>query len=55
METVDAGFMTKDLALSAYGDKMERQHWLTTFAFLDKVKENLLVRMATVSPAVTPA
>lgn len=51
IDTVDAGFMTKDLALSAYGDKMERQHWLTTDAFLDKVRENLLARMVTVSPA----
>jgi isocitrate dehydrogenase len=27
IETVDSGKMTKDLALSAYGDKMERKHW----------------------------
>lgn len=45
VETVDAGFMTKDLALSAYGDKMERKHWLTSFAFLDKIKENLELKL----------
>jgi isocitrate dehydrogenase len=38
IETVDAGQMTKDLALSVHGDKMKREHWLTTFAFLDALK-----------------
>ena len=38
IETVDAGQMTKDLALSVHGDKMQREHWLTTFAFLDALK-----------------
>lgn len=45
IDTVDAGFMTKDLALSAYGDKMERKHWLNTFEFLTKVKENLEAKL----------
>jgi len=37
VETVEAGFMTKDLALLIGPD----QKWLTTEAFLDKVDENL--------------
>src|SRR6201986_5645224 len=37
VDTVEAGFMTKDLALLV-GDK---QSWLTTEGFLDKVSENL--------------
>jgi isocitrate dehydrogenase len=37
VDTVEAGFMTKDLALLV-GD---RQAWLTTEGFLDKVSENL--------------
>jgi isocitrate dehydrogenase len=45
IETVDAGFMTKDLALSVYGDKMERKHWLNTFEFLEKVAENLKAKL----------
>ena len=37
VDTVEAGFMTKDLALLV-GDK---QRWLSTTGFLDKVDENL--------------
>ena len=37
VETVESGFMTKDLALLIGPD----QKWLTTEAFLDKVDENL--------------
>jgi len=37
VDTVEAGFMTKDLALLV-GDQ---QGWLTTEGFLDKVAENL--------------
>jgi len=37
VETVEAGFMTKDLALLVGPD----QKWLTTEGFLDKVDENL--------------
>jgi isocitrate dehydrogenase len=40
--TVEAGFMTKDLALLVGPD----QTWLTTTGFLDKVDENLKVAMA---------
>jgi isocitrate dehydrogenase len=37
VETVEAGFMTKDLALLVGAD----QRWLSTTGFLDKVSENL--------------
>ena len=42
IDTVEAGFMTKDLALLV-GD---RQKWLSTTGFLDKVDENLKAAMA---------
>jgi isocitrate dehydrogenase len=42
VETVEAGFMTKDLAVLVG----PQQKWLSTTAFLDKVDENLKVAMA---------
>ena len=42
VDTVESGFMTKDLALLV-GDK---QAWLTTEGFLDKISENLTKAMA---------
>ncbi len=42
VDTVEAGFMTKDLALLVGED----QSWLTTEGFLDKVAENLTKAMA---------
>jgi len=42
VETVEAGFMTKDLALLVGPD----QKWLTTTGFLDKMDANLQVAMA---------
>ncbi|MCF8504797.1 MAG: NADP-dependent isocitrate dehydrogenase [Caulobacter sp.] len=42
IDTVESGFMTKDLALLV-GDT---QAWLTTEGFLDKVDENLKIAMA---------
>jgi len=42
VETVEAGFMTKDLAVLVGPD----QKWLTTSGFLDKVDENLRHAMA---------
>ncbi|MFD1332867.1 NADP-dependent isocitrate dehydrogenase [Methylopila musalis] len=42
VDTVEAGFMTKDLALLV-GDE---QGWLTTTGFLDKIDENLQKAMA---------
>ena len=42
VETVESGFMTKDLALLVGAD----QRWLSTTGFLDKVAENLTKAMA---------
>ncbi len=42
IDTVEAGFMTKDLALLVGAE----QGWLTTEGFLDKVDENLQAAMA---------
>src|SRR3984957_17864780 len=42
VDTVESGFMTKDLALLIGAD----QKWLSTTAFLDKVSENLRKEMA---------
>ena len=42
VDTVEAGFMTKDLALLVGPD----QTWLSTTGFLDKIDENLKVAMA---------
>jgi len=42
VETVEAGFMTKDLAMLVGPD----QRWLTTTGFLDKISENLNKAMA---------
>jgi isocitrate dehydrogenase len=41
VSTVEAGYMTKDLALLIGAD----QKWLSTGAFLDKVSENLRTTM----------
>src|SRR3569833_1251216 len=45
VDTVEAGFMTKDLALLVGAD----QRWLSTTGFLDKVAENLTKAMAACS------
>ncbi len=42
VDTVESGFMTKDLSLLVG----EKQSWLTTEGFLDKVSENLTKAMA---------
>ncbi|XP_022687712.1 isocitrate dehydrogenase [NADP] cytoplasmic-like isoform X1 [Varroa jacobsoni] len=48
IETVEAGAMTKDLALCIKGalDKVQRSDYLNTFEFLDKIAENLKVKLA---------
>ena len=43
VDTVEAGFMTKDLALLVGAD----QRWLSTTGFLDKISENLTKAMST--------
>jgi isocitrate dehydrogenase len=42
IQTVESGSMTKDLALSVHGKKLERSHYLETSKFLDKINENLV-------------
>jgi isocitrate dehydrogenase len=48
VETVEAGFMTKDLAICVKGnaDSVARKDYLSTEEFLDKVAENLKKKMA---------
>jgi len=48
VETIEAGFMTKDLALCIKGSikNVQRSDYLNTFEFLDKLAENLKVKMA---------
>jgi isocitrate dehydrogenase len=42
VSTIEAGFMTKDLALLVGAD----QRWLSTAGFLDKIADNLTKEMA---------
>ena len=46
VETIEAGFMTKDLALCIHEKNMRREHWLNTEQFLDKVAENLRAKLS---------
>lgn len=41
VETVEAGFMTKDLAVCIYGDKVTSDKYMNTEPFLAKLDENL--------------
>ncbi|MFN8791388.1 MAG: NADP-dependent isocitrate dehydrogenase [Bdellovibrionales bacterium] len=41
VETVEAGFMTKDLAVCIYGDKVSPDKYMNTEPFLEKLNENL--------------
>lgn len=46
IETVEAGHMTKDLAILVQGTmKVERSKYLNTFEFIDKVAENLCAKL----------
>lgn len=45
IDTVEGGKMTKDLALSVYGAKMERKHYLNTLEFMDALRDNLSARL----------
>ena len=38
IQTVEAGHMTKDLALTIHGKEMKRHHWLTTDAYMNQVR-----------------
>ncbi|HEX7674659.1 MAG TPA: isocitrate dehydrogenase (NADP(+)) [Bdellovibrio sp.] len=46
VETVEAGFMTKDLAVCIYGDKVPADKYLNTEPFLAKLDENLKKALA---------
>jgi len=47
IETIEAGFMTKDLALCVKGtNDVQRSDYLNTFEFLDKLAENLGKKLA---------
>ena len=46
VETIEAGFMTKDLALCIHEKNMKREHWLNTGYFLDKLAENLRIKLS---------
>jgi isocitrate dehydrogenase len=41
IELVEEGSMTKDLALCIHGENLQREHYLNTADFLDKVNERL--------------
>jgi len=41
VETVEAGFMTKDLAICIHGNNVKRSQYLNTFEFIQKLSENL--------------
>jgi isocitrate dehydrogenase len=45
VDTVEAGQMTKDLAVCIYGDQINDSHYLTTEAFLETVQTNLDQRL----------
>lgn len=45
VDLVEAGKMTKDLAVCIHGDKVTEEHYLTTEAFLDAIDAELRSRM----------
>lgn len=45
IDTVEAGRMTKDLAILIHGDKLDTSHYLTTEAFLDALRQELDSRL----------
>jgi len=59
VETIDAGFMTKDLALllkESKGEPLTRKDWLNTFEWMAKVDENLKIKLGYAAPkAAAPA
>ena len=46
VETVESGKMTKDLAILIHGDKLTRNDYLNTEAFLDAIKQHLDKRLS---------
>jgi isocitrate dehydrogenase len=45
IDTVESGKMTKDLALSIYGDNLKPENYLTTEQFMDELIKLLNIRM----------
>ncbi|HOI48876.1 MAG TPA: NADP-dependent isocitrate dehydrogenase [Prolixibacteraceae bacterium] len=45
VETVEAGKMTKDLALIVHGDLLKPEHYLTTEGFLSAIDDNLRAKL----------
>ncbi len=45
IETVEAGFMTKDLAVCIYGERVTPEHYLTTEGFLESLDRRLRERL----------
>jgi len=41
IKTMESGAMTKDLAICIHGEKVQREHYLSTEKFMDKLSENL--------------
>lgn len=46
IDTVEAGHMTKDLAILIHGDNLNETHYLTTEAFLDSLRNELDRRLS---------
>jgi isocitrate dehydrogenase len=47
IETIEAGFMTKDLALCIKNiNEIQRSDYLSTFEFMDKLAENLKAKLS---------
>jgi len=45
IETVESGKMTKDLALIIHGNKLKKEHYLTTEQFLEALDNNLQAKL----------
>jgi len=50
IETVENGVMTKDLAICIHGEAVRREHYVNTEEFIDRVADNLRVRLTTPAP-----
>jgi len=46
VETVEKGFMTKDLAICVHGNSVKREQYLNTVEFMDKLAEGLKAKLS---------
>jgi len=46
IETVENGFMTKDLAICIHGNSLKREHWLNSQDFMNKISETLRKKLS---------